>query len=477
MHGPESLDFEQLFGLSTKDVKKAMNVENNLSMDTYDKRTYRELQEASGELRGISREGEAAFDALLNDIWGTYYKADPELTPEEKVSPDYKANRPYLETLLSDPATEQARVITMLDELSAGLATIEAGKKLRQEIDSRPELKKAMQQANEAVEAQDEGQGSEMAEQVRQALQQHARDVRRAIKAAVEAGKEKADQVNGLLAGWGMEPGDLKSVPIGERMKLVERLNGPNLKKAAAMVGRFRNLARARQKEKLKKQRDEIHGITVGSDLPHVLPAELGTLNDPVMRLDFFRKYTENQLLQYELTNREKQGRGPMIVLVDRSGSMSGYPMDWAAATALALADTAARQKRQTLIAYFDTRIQKQIELKPGERDINKMVEIATVGAGGGTDYQPALALAMERIMGAKNYRQADVVMITDGLCQLPEDFLTKFKAAKKEKGFRCWSVLIGSDPWGELKKWSDETWPVRSLTEDVAGDVFERVY
>ncbi|OPX87899.1 MAG: hypothetical protein A4E53_02271 [Pelotomaculum sp. PtaB.Bin104] len=199
-------------------------------------------------------------------------------------------------------------------------------------------------------------------------------------------------------------------------------------------------------------------------------------MNDPVRGVDFFRRYSERQLLQYELRSKEKQGRGPMVVLVDVSGSMSGSPLNWAIAMALAMVDTASRQKRQALIAFFDTQIKKVVEFLPGEKNIEKLIEVGTVGAAGGTDYRPAFKLAVDKIRSLQ-YSRADIVMVTDGLCYLDDGFVKELMDAKKEMDFRVWSVLIGTDPAGELKRYSDEVWAVAQLTEDVAGELFEKAY
>jgi uncharacterized protein with von Willebrand factor type A (vWA) domain len=439
---------------------------------------YRDLLNASGELQNLVKESPATtFPALLQDIWAGFYKAAPELVPEKHVDPAYQANRPFIERFLEDKTTAEARITTMLDELSAGVATIETGRKFLEEIKQRPELQKALEKASAAMEENQPSAVKEvLVDQAQQILKQSAREVRRAVRAAAEAGKEKAEELQQVLAGWGLEPGDLKRVPMEERLKLAERLTGPKLKKLADLVGRFRNLARVRQKEKLKKERDELHGITVGADLSRVLPAELAMIKHPLRRLDFYRRFTEGQLLQYELRTKEKLGRGPIICLVDASGSMSGERMDWAVAVTLALLDTATRQKRRAAVIIFNTRVLAEYEFGPGERDIEKFVAIATTGANGGTEYFPALARAVE-LINTINYEKADVMMVTDGACRVPDDFLQNFLISKKTLNFRVWSVLIGHDSPQELTRWSDRVWQTARPSEEVAGEIFEEVW
>jgi len=129
------------------------------------------------------------------------------------------------------------------------------------------------------------------------------------------------------------------------------------------------------------------------------------------------------------------------------------------------------------MVAFFDTRVKLTMEFEPGEKSPEKLMQMATVGAAGGTDYKPALALALKTIQDV-NYQKADVLMATDGLCQVDSNFLNVFLEEKKRLGFRAWTVLIGGyRPDDNMKVWSDEVWPVRALTDETAGEIFEKVY
>lgn len=457
---------------------------NNIEQDRYDKATYGDLLKASLELQQLVDERGGTWPALIQDIWAGFYKAAPELADEGNVDMVHRANRPIIEKFLSDPATEQARVTTMLDELGSALATLGAGRKLLEEIKNRPELKKAMELAREAAEekvggkrgqeqSQQAGEKGEKIENAKRIMEQHARDMRRAVREAIEAGQQEANEAQQILAGWGIEPGDLKHVPMEQKLDMVRRLSEPRMKSLADLIGRFRNLARARQKQKVKKERDEIHSITQGNDLEHVLPPELAALRHPVRKLDFYKKYTERGLAQYDLRAKRPQGRGPIIALIDASGSMGGSRMDWAVAVALGLLDTALRQKRRMAVVFFNTNVQKEI-LFDG-RDIEKMIELATVGTDGGTDYRPALLRGLE-LLQQDGYQRGDIVLITDGNCMLDDESRQAFLTEKERLGFRVWSVLIGAG-YGDVQKWSDRVWDVYELTEETAGEIFEGVY
>ena len=473
---------DSYFGLNPATYKALTSQTNNVMQDAYDTTMYNDLVDASDNLRRTSATppiSDEPWKAMLKDFWAGFYKASPELNNEVNIDPLYKANRPFVQKFLEDPATAETRIHTMLDDLAAGVATIEAAGKLNEELKNRPELKKALDGVKNARKQQQEGNEHGAAEtmmQVEQLLQGAATEVRQAMRAAAKAGKQKVEDMESTLHGWGLGTGDLKTVPMEDRLQLVNRITGDRrMKQVSELVGRLRNLARAKQKDKVKKDRDEIHSIKTGNDLEHVLPQELASLRHPVLKLDFYRKYTEKALLQYDLKIKEPKGRGPIVCCIDISGSMGGQPLDWAIATALALVDTAARQKRRSKVIFFDTTVQKEIEFTPGERDIHKIMDIAQTGAGGGTLYEPALFEAKKTIETV-NYKNADVVMVTDGYCALSEQFLQEFNEAKKRFEFRCFTVLIGGNAEG-LKAWNDKVWVVRKLDEETAGELFEDVY
>ena len=475
-------DIESYFGIDSSTFKSLTNQTNNIIQDAFDGSSFNEIMEASEALRNTSSTppiSDEPWKAMLQDLWAGFYKASPELNQESNIDPLYKANRPFISKFLDDPATAETRIHTMLDDLAAGIATIEASGKLNEELRSRPELREAMEKVQQAKKQQQQGneQGaSETMQQAQQLLQGAATEVRQSMRAAARAGREKVQDMQETLSGWGMETGDLKTVPMESRINLVNRLtSNKRLKQVSDLVGRFRNLARAKQKDKVKKQRDEVHSIKTGSDIEHVLPQELAALRHPTLKLDFYRKYNEKALLQYDLKAKEPKGRGPIIALVDISGSMSGQPLDWAVAVALGLVDTAARQKRRSKVIFFDTEVKKEVEFAAGEKNINKILDIAETGAHGGTNYEPALSAAQKTIEDV-NYKNADVVMITDGYCALSEEFQTGFIESKKRLEFRCYTVLIGSNSEG-LGKWSNKVWAVNKLDEDVAGEIFEDVY
>lgn len=103
----------------------------------------------------------------------------------------------------------------------------------------------------------------------------------------------------------------------------------------------------------MSQSRDEIHTVGIGNDLSRVLPAELVQLRHPLMKGEFKPRFIEGKLMQYELKGTEKQGKGPIIVCCDNSGSMSGDREVWSKAVALALLEVATMQKRAFVCIHF----------------------------------------------------------------------------------------------------------------------------
>jgi uncharacterized protein with von Willebrand factor type A (vWA) domain len=473
--------FEELFGVSQDFIKSMQLQSNNIMQDRFDKSAFERLATDSAELGNLAKKGEDSnkptYPALLQDIWAAFYKYVPEMAPESNIDSSHKLNRPLIERLLEDNETNKLRITTVMDEMSAGLATLEAGRKLLQEIEERPELKEVFEKgANRIGQAEQAGEDAgEALKEYLDSMQKNAKEIRRAMREAVQQAAQETNKMQQAFGGWGFDPGDFSTAPLGERLTIAKRLMNPRVMKLAELVGRFRNLARSRQKNKIEHARDELHSITTGNDIQHMLPSELAAIRHPVRKLDFYRKYTERTALQYDLKSKEKKNRGPMIIAIDTSGSMNGEPLEWAIATALALVDTATRQKRRAKVMFFSTQVIKRMEFEPGEKNIEKLMEMATVGTGGGTAFEPPMAEALEAIQ-TTNYKNADFVFISDGICRVDEDFLNKFMATKKALVFSVWTVLIGYEADDQLKAWSNKVWPVDRLTEDVAGDIFEAV-
>ncbi|PSR26831.1 MAG: hypothetical protein C7B46_19750 [Sulfobacillus benefaciens] len=394
-----------------------------------------------------------AFPALLQDVFNTFYKLNPALRAPELVDPASAANRPYVEQILQDTATQQTRTQTVLDELASAVATLSAGQKLAEQIAENPDLDQAMQQQTPPPPAT---QGA----------------LAKAARRAMQAAGDTAQDLQSQLISWGLDPAQLQTMPLGERLAMAHDLLQPKFRQVADLIGRLRNLARARQGGALRHLRDEYYRVTQGNDLSRVLPVELSALQDPLRQLDFGRRLLEGQLAQYDVKPVQRHGRGPILCAIDCSGSMQGASMEWASAVGLALMDTARRQKRDFGAVFFNGDLQAEFIFPKGQASPQDILRFAQVGATGGTKFEPPLRWALAQLESAR-FKNADITVITDGECRLSDTFLQDFLAAKRTWGFRVFSILIGGAEEG-IRPWSDRIWALAGAPDDAAaGEVF----
>ena len=289
----------------------------------------------------------------------------------------------------------------------------------------------------------------------------------------LEDAAEEAEQ-------WGLTVGTGQRSPPGQKLELGKRLAGnEKLKKLARMVGRMKFHTLALRKKVFERASEEVLEVERGDSIHRLLPHELMTLHHPVLRKDFYRRYLDQELLQYSLRGVEEKGKGPMVVCLDGSSSMAGDKEIWSKAVTLTLLEIARRQRRLFRSICFsseDTPLQV-LELNARERygvEIEKVMDLAEYFPGGGTDFEKPLNEALECLRKSR-YKKGDIVFITDGECQVSPEWAENFRREKHKLGFSLFSILIdvGPSSLGTLKEFSYRITTVSKLTGDEAKDIF----
>lgn len=448
----------------------------NVDSDEFDRAIFDEAATASPKLRALLDDGARVWPymhTLLQDVFACYYRTAPALLPEAGRDLRALANRPWIERVIDDPATVAARATTALDDLAAAVATLEAGRRLLEEIRNRPSLQSVAEAAKRLHRmGGPKGQADALAA-LRAAADQAAFDLRRAAKGAVRAGQEAAQDVQAQMAAWGLDPAEVRAMPIGDRLQLVERLRTDRMRRMGELIGRLRNLARARQRERLARQTEEVHAITLGGHIDRALPAEFVQMRHPLRRLDLLRRLQERRVLEYDLRARERQAKGPMLVAIDTSGSMAGERQSWAVAVALALADMARRERRAFGACAFNAAVVRTWQWPRGAAPAAELLAMATLDSVGGTQFGPPVQWALSEVRG-RTFRRADLVIITDGESELDEA-TREALLAERRRGLRVYGILIG-DQSRELVRWSDRVWQIRAVGDDVATALFDEI-
>jgi len=293
-----------------------------------------------------------------------------------------------------------------------------------------------------------------------------------ARQALEEATRETVDTNADVAAfGFGSQPGEDGYSNAQMKLSIAEQLrNNPKLKEIANLAGRFRREARTMQANKKQPGRDEYADIEIGNDLSRVLPTEIMKLGNPLTELDFFRRYLEGSLMQYRLESKEKKIKGPVIFCLDNSGSMSGVAEIWSKAICLGLAQIATDQKRAFEIIHFDSSVCRKDVFPAKGIDPTKLIESCAYFSGGGTAFSPPLTEACVDIetSGCAGFKDADIIMITDGISSLDSSTEAKLKEIKTKYGASLFTICLGMDA-AALAHVSDRVLSIHDFTDDSA--------
>ena len=167
-----------------------------------------------------------------------------------------------------------------------------------------------------------------------------------------------------------------------------------------------------------------------------------------------------------------------MIVLIDSSGSMSGARDEWAKAIGISLLHFAQRKNRCFAGIVFSSSEEQLQEFffNPGEKDLEKTVQFATSFIGGGTNFEHPLKRAATVISENVKFKNADVVLVSDGICQISPDFKDAFVDLKLLYDFQVHSILIQTLQENYVKEFSDSVHHVKDLDGSGVLQIMEAV-
>ena len=130
-----------------------------------------------------------------------------------------------------------------------------------------------------------------------------------------------------------------------------------------------------------------------------------------------------------------------MVLVIDRSGSMSGLPMEMAKAAAKATADTLSSDDLIEVIA-FDTAPTRVVRMTAAKHRARIQNDIARVQAGGGTEIFSALDAAYQSLTSTRA-RRKHVILLTDG--QASHNGIRDLVQAMAAEAITVTSVGLGS--------------------------------
>ncbi len=405
--------------------------------DSFDQDAYDRAAEAIPDLAQLEDDFSSKTKhgrELLEDLHSSLFKQEPTLLDPGSLNKTLAQHHGLLEQLYQTTEFQSWHGQTQFDHVRSALGTVE--------------LAKAM-----------------LADKLPADEDERRRVLRSMIKKAegqVEEQIEAFETLNGPLGEGSL--GDLTDVvKAGDALA-----RSGYLRKLIEKAGRLVRIAQTKHRARVRHGPDEIVDMELGADLERVLPSELAYLSHPILGLETLRRYAERELLQYRIDGTEPLGRGPIVVCVDTSGSMRAEGKEfWAKGIALGLMSIAVEEGRKfVLINFSGPHEQRKFEVE-GRPPLDQLAKALEYSFDGGTDFMAPLEQSLKIIEGSK-FKNADMIMITDGEAYVSEEWVSSFKKRKAAKCARLFSVLIGFNSTA-LTPISDGVERIDDLADDEA--------
>ena len=271
---------------------------------------------------------------------------------------------------------------------------------------------------------------------------QHKDAMAAIVAQAVSAAAEKAEEVQNIIGAWSDDPGNLTKSEINTGLLDLVRKSDV-LKDISKYLGRFREIFAQGKRNSYAYGRGEKYSLELGSNLSRALTSELAMLASPKTIPLFLQKYQHKQIKQYQRREPIYKGMGDIICCLDESISTKGDPAAWGKAMALTLLEIAADSKRKFALIHFAGRGDFKTDLfRPGKYTMQDKLAAAETFLNGGTDFQTPMEEAL-RLMKGEGFENADIVFITDGECELPQEYLKELQDEQIAHRFKVTGVLL----------------------------------
>ena len=446
---------------------------------------YRDLSENDESMESIQQEAAPklrSFPALSRDIFQSFYSLFPKRTDAGRLTAEaQKFNAKLLDHVIEDadyptiksicegrelPAYEAAseftsRISAQLDDLlpelggeDGTLKTLEKLQAARNQSQQKltelleqmrdsvqnPTLEQAVIDAANQAESKTQ-QAEAVAKMVDTTARQNKATISESVSAAVGAAAEKAKEVQTILGAWSDDVGTMEKNAVNTELLQKVRQN-PALLEISKHLGRFREIFAQGKRNGYAYGRGETYALELGNDLSRAIGSEFAMLASPQTLPLFVKKCQQRRLKQYRRREPVHKGMGDMICCLDESGSTCGDAAAWGKAVAMTLLDIAAENRRKfALIHFADSSSCKVDVFLPGQYSVQDKMNAAETFLDGGTDFERPLDEAIQLM--DTGFENADIVFLTDGLCELPEDYLTKLHKEQVARKFTMTGILL----------------------------------
>lgn len=264
------------------------------------------------------------------------------------------------------------------------------------------------------------------------------------VASAIEDNSKKADVV-AMFA----PPGEGSTFGDGLDAKQLAILSNSWNADIIDWFGRFDlDLNRVTRRKK-QESISEIDDVSLGSSLPDLFDDQFALLLDADLELQFFNDYLQDQLLQFELAEEIPQKNGPVVFMLDYSGSM-GPIKGLAAGFVLAAAKRMIEQDRSFMVGLYSDGLEGFFDSSTSSNKLIDLMALLTRGLGGGTNFVRSFDTMLGRVGDA--FEEADLVVVSDGQDALDEPSV-KMKEARGRYEFGSSLLLIGNEAMRSKKR------------------------
>jgi uncharacterized protein with von Willebrand factor type A (vWA) domain len=377
---------------------------------------------------------------VASDLFGMMFD------PQSKFAdnPRNRKLRQFLGAMRDTPEYHKLHAETQMDVLASQIATMTVAKRFSRFINE------------EQDEPTDEGSDSKA-------------EIAQAAMEAVTTALLDTQDAKLAAKAFGVGEGQGLNLPKDEVAKLFKQVRASKrLRQIAIHAGRFRKLAEALQSRRMTRGTEEMIGIHTGGEIEHLLPTELSMLSlSPELAMS---RIAERKAICRQMAGVEKVGKGPIVVVVDESGSMAGPNIIAAKALALALAWVAKSQSRDCLLVGFSDSYDVNETLLRGKVDPSKVADWCDHFYSGGTSAN-VMTTHLPNNWSRYSFPDGatDIILITDGCLSIHDKGIAAINAFKERTQAKIHSIAIESTV-GPFRKVTDYYHEAGPLTEDDAG-------
>ena len=270
-------------------------------------------------------------------------------------------------------------------------------------------------------------------------------DLTACVVQAVSAAVEKAEEVQNIIGAWSDEPGKLEKNEVNTGLLDLVRQSDV-LKQISKYLGCFREIFAQGKRNGYAYGRGEKYSLELGNNLSRALTSELAMLASPKTVPLFLQRYQRKQIKQYQRREPVYKGMGDIICCLDESISTAGDPAAWGKAVALTLLEIAADSGRNFALVHFAGSGDFKTDIfRPGRYTMGDKLSAAETFLNGGTNFETPMSESL-RLMKEEGFENADIVFITDGECELSQEYLDGLSQEQTAHRFKVTGILLDKD-------------------------------